>query len=171
VAAGLNKALQVCNGSMYETDRSVVGVHTLKIEALEELVREIEGGVVLFYQFRHDMDGIQHALGGEVRFIEQAGALEDWNAGKFQVLAAHPASMATGLNLQSRGNTIIWFGLTWDLWFYLQGNARVRRLGNAHPSVVVHRILTNHPVERRQVAVVEGKAALADAIQRLKGDL
>jgi SNF2 family DNA or RNA helicase len=34
--------------------------------------------------------------------------VEDWNAGKIQVLLAHPASAGHGLNLQDAGT--LWFG-------------------------------------------------------------
>ena len=44
-----------------------------------------------------------------------AADADDWNAGRIDVLLAHPASCAYGLNLQQGGHHIIWFGLTWNL--------------------------------------------------------
>jgi len=170
VAAGIGKALQVCQGRAYVDDKVVV-VHNAKRDALAELSQEIEGGALVFYEYRHDMDAIRQALGDRVGFIEDPGAQGAWQAGRVQFLAAHPASMAVGLNLQSRGNTVIWYGLTWDSFLYQQANARVHRLGNEHPSVIVHRIVSAHPVERMQARALLGKMNLLSAVMALKGEL
>ncbi len=168
VAAGLNKAIQVCQGRVYGDSGGVVDVHRNKADALAELVDSLEGGVLLFYQFRHDVDSLKAALGTRVAFIDERDAVHAWEAGKKKVLAAHPASMAVGLNLQTAGNNIVWFGATWDLFLWEQGIKRVHRLGNEHPAVFVHRILTRHPVEQRQVDALDGKLGILEAVMKLK---
>lgn len=56
------------------------------------------------------------ALAGlRVRQYEGPKDAEAWNAGDVDVLLAHPASCAYGLNLQRGGHHVIWFGLTWSL--------------------------------------------------------
>jgi hypothetical protein len=170
VAAGLNKALQVCQGAAYtDLSGSTEKFHDKKSDALKDLVAEIDGGVIIFYQFRHDKEAIVRALGAGVAFMEDAGAQAQWEAGGVKCLASHPASMAVGLNLQGAGNNVVWYGLTWDLWLYEQGIKRMHRLGQAAPSVIVHRLMTRHPVERLQLDALERKGALLNLVMNLKG--
>ena len=81
---------------------------------------------------------------------------------------AHPASCGHGLNLQSGGSTIIWFGLTWSLELYQQANARLYRQGQKN-TVVIHHIITKGTVDERVMAALEskdiGQAALMDAVR------
>jgi len=53
-----------------------------------------------------------------------------------------------GLNLQSGGSTIIWFGMTWNLEHYLQFNARLHRQGQTKPVKINHLIAKNCIDER-----------------------
>ena len=48
----------------------------------------------------------------EVREIKTERDIHDWNSGNIPVALAHPASCGHGLNLQSGGSTVVWFGLT-----------------------------------------------------------
>ena len=64
----------------------------------------------------------------------------DWNAGKIDLLLAHPASAAYGLNLQQGGNHVIWFGLTWNYELYTQANARLHRQGQTE-KVIIHHLI------------------------------
>lgn len=41
----------------------------------------------------------------------------------------HPASAGHGLNLQSGGNILIWFGLTWSLELYQQTVGQIVEAG------------------------------------------
>ncbi|CAM5662443.1 DEAD/DEAH box helicase OS=Lysinibacillus sphaericus OX=1421 GN=LS41612_04545 PE=4 SV=1 [Lysinibacillus sphaericus] len=53
----------------------------------------------------------------------------DWNNRQIDILLAHPASAAYGLNLQQGGNHVVWFGLNWSLELYQQANKRLHRQG------------------------------------------
>ena len=67
--------------------------------------------------------------------------IRDWNEGKIQVMLAHPASAGHGLNLQSGGSIIVWFGQTWSLELYLQFNGRLFRQGQKESVIINHIIL------------------------------
>ena len=64
--------------------------------------------------------------------------IDAWNRGEVQMLLAHPASAAYGLNLQQGGNHVVWFGLTWSLELYQQANKRLHRQGQSEKVVVHH---------------------------------
>lgn len=102
-----NKLLQFCNGAVYKEDsKEYVEVHNCKIEAFLELVEQAQGQPLLvFYNFQHDLERIQKSL---KKLKLKTGTLKDsidiarWNNKELDILLAHPASAAYGLNLQER---------------------------------------------------------------------
>lgn len=143
-AALSNKLQQLANGALYDDDHQVHLVHDCKIEAFMELLEQLHGQhALVFYNFKHDKDRLLEALAkSKLRVREFTGAREeiDWNAGKIDVLLAHPASTAYGLNLQDGGHHIIWFGLNWSLELYQQANKRLHRQGQKEP-VIIHQLI------------------------------
>lgn len=145
-AALSNKLLQLANGAVYDENHTMHSVHDCKIEAFMELVESLNGKPALvFYNFQHDKDRIKAALektGLRVRELKTPQDENDWNAGQIDILLAHPASCAYGLNLQQGGNHVIWFGLTWNYELYSQANKRLHRQGQTE-KVIVHHLVCN----------------------------
>lgn len=162
-----NKLLQLCNGAVYDENHNVVEIHNDKIEAFLELVEELNGKpAIVFYSFRHDLIRIKKALqklGLRVRQLETPQDETDWNNGQIDILLAHPASAAYGLNLQDGGNHIIWFGLNWSLELYQQANKRLHRQGQKE-KVIVHRLVVDGGVDADVVAALEDKGATQDRL-------
>ena len=170
-AAGLaNKLLQLCGGSVYDEAGQAHHVHDAKLEALGELIEQLHGEhALLLYEYQHELPGIEAALKGlRWRRLESAEDAEAWNRGEVDVLIAHPASCAYGLNLQDGGHHVIWFTLTWSLELYQQANARLHRQGQEKP-VIVHRLLVQGGVDEDVAKALEGKdetqAALVEALK------
>lgn len=165
-AAGLmNKLSQFANGAVYDEDRNVHQVHDEKLDRLVEIVEAANGSSVLvFYQFKHDIPRIQEKLKGyRVRVYEGEKDLNDWNAGKIDVLLAHPASTAYGLNMQQGGHYIVWFGTGWNLELYQQANARLHRQGQKYP-VTVYQLLCEGTVDERASAALDGKTGVQQSL-------
>lgn len=145
-AALSNKLLQLGNGAIYDDDRNYHEVHGCKVEAFLELVESLQGKPALvFYNFQHDKVRILDALAKtrlRVRILQNAADEDDWNAGKIDILLAHPASSAYGLNLQQGGNHVVWFGLTWNYELYAQANKRLHRQGQKERVIVHHLVCT-----------------------------
>lgn len=144
-AAGLsNKLQQLANGAVYDDEHGVHEVHNCKLEAFLELLEKLNGQhALVFYNFKHDLSRIQDALKTSklrVRVFQGAEEEKDWSSGKIDVLLAHPASTAYGLNLQNGGHHIIWFGLNWSLELYQQANKRLHRQGQQEP-VIIHQLV------------------------------
>lgn len=165
-----NKLLQMANGAVYDEDGEVKLVHDEKLKALDELI-ETAGGkpVLIFYGYQHDKDRLlRHLKKLNPRLLQTDQDIKDWNQGKVQVLLAHPASAGHGLNLQTGGNIIIWFGLTWSLELYQQANARLWRQGQKQ-TVVIHHIIAKDTIDERVMKVLEDKdvsqAALIEAVK------
>lgn len=143
-AALSNKLLQLGNGALYDEDRNVHEVHNCKIEAFLELIESLQGKPALvFYNFQHDKTRILEALKKSklrVRELKTVQDQDDWNNREIDILLAHPASAAYGLNLQQGGNHVIWFGLTWNYEQYSQANKRLHRQGQTE-RVIIHQLV------------------------------
>ena len=79
------------------------------------------------------------------------------------VLLAHPASAAYGLNLQEGGNHVVWFGLNWSLELYSQANARLHRQGQSQ-KVIVHHLITQGSRDEDVIAALHDKEATQDRL-------
>jgi len=172
-AAGLmNKLSQYAAGSVYDSDGNPVAIHREKVERLAELVEQAGSPVLVFYQFRHDIPVIIDALKGrKVVEYKDSAQLAEWNSGKIDVLLAHPASTAFGLNMQAGGHYIVWFGTGWNLELYQQANARLHRQGQQHP-VIVYRLVCAGTVDELALSAIDRKKgvqqALLDGLKELK---
>ena len=165
-AAGLlNKLSQYANGAVYDEERQVHEIHDEKLDRLAEIVEAANGSSVLvFYQYRHDVPRIAEKLKGyRVRTYEGEADLLDWNAGKIDVLLAHPASTAYGLNMQQGGHYIVWFGTGWNLEHYQQANARLHRQGQRYP-VTVYKLICRGTVDERAAAAIENKKGVQQGL-------
>lgn len=157
-----NKLLQLANGSIYDEEKNYHTVHDKKIEALEQLIEEANGKPVLIaYWFKADKERIEKRF--NVREIQSAGDIEDWNKGEIQVGLIHPASAGHGLNLQQGGCTLIWFGLTWSLELYQQTNARLYRQGQ-NQTVVIHHIITKNTIDEDVMKALKRKERTQEAL-------
>ena len=145
-AALSNKLLQLANGALYDDDHQVHEIHDCKLKAFTELIESLQGKPALvFYNFQHDKTRILKALEKtklRIRELKKPQDEDDWNAGKIDILLAHPASAAYGLNLQQGGNHVIWFGLTWNYELYTQANKRLHRQGQTEKVIIHHLVST-----------------------------
>lgn len=161
------KLLQLCNGAIYDIERKPVEIHQCKIHAFMELIEQLNGQhALVFYNFQHDCVRLQKALAETklcVRVYSQAKDEQDWNAGRIDVLLAHPASCGYGLNLQQGGHHAIWFGLTWSLEQYEQANKRLHRQGQEHP-VVIHHLIVQNGMDEAVIEALKSKGDMQNAL-------
>ncbi|MET0017151.1 SNF2-related protein [Oscillibacter sp.] len=164
-----NKLLQLCNGAVYDADRRVTEVHRCKIEAFLEVIEQLHGEhALVFYNFQHDRDRILEALSGSklrARVYKGPQDENDWNAGEVDILLAHPASCAYGLNLQAGGHHAIWFGLTWSLEQYQQANKRLHRQGQQHP-VIAHHLVVQESVDVDVMTALQAKGDTQECLMQ-----
>ena len=162
-AALSTKLLQLSNGAVYDDTGVVHHIHDCKLDALSELIeglKERGKSVLVFYQFVHDRDRILRRLNDMPRILahtlDDGEDIDAWNRKEIDVLLAHPASTAYGLNLQDGGNHIIWFGLTWNYEQYVQANARLHRQGQTEP-VIVHHLVSQGTRDADVIRALEHK--------------
>ena len=164
------KLLQMANGAIYDEDKTVHFIHNRKLDALEDLIEGANGKPVLIaYWYNHDLERIKAKF--NVREIKTSKDIMDWNSGDITVAVIHPASAGHGLNLQSGGSTIIWFGLTWSLELYQQTNARLWRQGQ-NETVVIHHIITKGTIDEDVMSALKRKEKTqSDLINAVKANL
>ena len=166
-AALTNKLLQFANGAIYDMEGKAHELHTVKLEALEELI-EAAGGesVLVLYAYKHDAERIKKRIA--VRELDSPEDMDAWNRGEIPVALAHPASIGHGLNLQDGGHIIIWYGLSWSLELYQQANERLNRPGQQHVCRIYHLILKGTHDERVLKALANKDKGQAAAIEALR---
>ena len=170
-AALSGKLCQLANGAIYSDNGDTIECHARKLDALEDLIEAANAKPVLVaYWFRHDLQRIKKRF--TVRAIKSSQDIADWNAGKIPVAVIHPASAGHGLNLQSGGSTLIWFGLTWSLELYQQTNARLWRQGQSSKTVIIMHLITKGTIDEQILtALSEKKLTQQSLIDAVKADL
>lgn len=173
-AASLSgKLTQLANGAIYDDEKEVIAFHDRKLDALEDILEAANGKTVLVaYWYKHDLERITKRLddlGVIWEKLDSDDSIKKWNEGKLPVGLIHPASAGHGLNLQSGGNTMVWYGLTWSLELYQQTVARLWRQGQASGTVTVMHIVTAGTIDGRILDALKTKdhtqAALIDAVK------
>lgn len=157
------KLSQLANGAIYSDDGKIIEFHDRKLDALEDIIEAANGKPLLVaYWFRHDLERIRRWF--DVREIKSSQDIDDWNAGNIPVAVIHPASAGHGLNLQSGGSTLVWFGLTWSLELYQQTNARLWRQGQKSRTVVIQHIVTASTIDGQILNALKRKDKTQSAL-------
>lgn len=173
-AASLSgKLSQMANGAVYADDESILSIHDRKLDALEDIIEAANGKTVLVaYWFKHDLMRIEERLKSkDIPFekLDSDASIKKWNKGELPVALIHPASAVHGLNLQSGGSTLVWFGITWSLELYQQTVARLYRQGQSEGTVTNIHIVTKNTIDERIMKALLEKdktqSALIDAVK------
>lgn len=164
------KLLQMANGAVYTEDKEIVNIHDRKLDALEDLIEGANGKPILIaYWYNHDLQRIKERF--KVREIKTSQDIKDWNDSEIPVAVIHPASAGHGLNLQSGGSTLVWFGLTWSLELYQQTNARLHRQGQTE-TVIIHHIIAKDTIDEDVMKALRRKEKTqSDLIDAVKARL
>lgn len=173
-AASLSgKLSQMANGAVYADDESILSIHDRKLDALEDIIEAANGKTVLVaYWFKHDLMRIEERLKSkDIPFekLDSDASIKKWNKGELPVALIHPASAGHGLNLQSGGSTLVWFGITWSLELYQQTVARLYRQGQSEGTVTNIHIVTKNTIDERIMKALLEKdktqSALIDVVK------
>ena len=162
------KLAQMANGAVYTDDGATLHIHDRKLDALEDIIESMNGKPLLVaYWFRHDAERVEKRVPC-VR-LDTDETIARWNRGEIPVALIHPASAGHGLNLQSGGSSLVWFGITWSLELYQQTVARLYRQGQNSNTVVVQHIIAEGTIDERILRALKRKdktqTALIDAVK------
>lgn len=162
----MGKLCQLANGAVYtgEAPGAWEPLHDEKLDALPELIDGANGGPVLVaYSYKHDlarMGPVLDKMGVSWSLLRSDAQFDAFRAGQLDVGVLHPASAGHGLNdLHLSGSeTLIHFGMTANLEWYQQINARLagghRRTGK---NVVIHHIIADRTVDEDLIGLLADK--------------
>ena len=188
-AACYSKLSQMANGAVYVGDNKeqVAVVHDLKLDALEDLIEELNGRTVaeinkdprnlrpllVAYEFNHDIERLRERFGvldpetGKkiVPYLGKGTTAKQeelwmrlWNENKLPWLFCHPASAGHGLNLQEgSAGHVCWFSPTWDLELWDQFIRRLRRSGNQAQRIMNHILVVKGTIDELKMAALDDK--------------
>lgn len=161
------KLLQLAGGAVYDSNHNPQLIHDCKMDAFMEMIDGLNGEhALVFYGFQHERDRMARILEKtklRVRVFKNSEDETAWNNGEVDVLLAHPASTAYGLNLQDGGHHVIWFGPTWSLEQYQQANKRLHRQGQKKP-VIIHHLIAEDTVDQDVIDALGNKSGTQEAL-------
>ncbi|GAB6398572.1 DEAD/DEAH box helicase [Faecalimonas mobilis] len=171
-----NKLCQLANGAVYSDseEKDIISFHDKKLDALEDIIESANGKPLLVaYWFKHDYSRIVERLeklGVNYMKIDTDESISLWCEKKLQVGLIHPASAGHGLNLQSGGNVMVYFGLPfYNLELYQQCNGRLYRQGQQEGSVTIIHLVAKGTIDEKIMKSLEDKdatqSALIDAVK------
>ena len=164
-----NKLRQLSSGFIYDEEKTAIPVHTHKIDALKDLVDELNGQpLLILYEFKHDLERLQKAFPKGQLFTD---AIEPaWNRGEVPIMFLSPQSGGYGNNLQKGGHHIVWFCPPYDLELHIQANARLARQGQEADKVLVYYLCGVDTIDELVYDVLQNKnATQQDLLKTLEG--
>lgn len=177
-AAALSAKLQqLASGVLYETYmegdwetedlkkvRRVHRVHDHKIEALDELIEELQGKpLIVVYHFKSSLDRLKKQYSKAVVMDAAGNCVKDWNKGKIPILLVHPQSAGHGLNLQHGGHNMALFDIPWSLENFIQVMGRLARQGQKYP-VMVKVLIAKGTIDELIFAALQAKENAQDQL-------
>lgn len=161
-----NKLLQIASGAVYNDEDDYSLIDSDRYQLVLDLVEERAHSIV-FFQWKHQRDELikeaEHRhisysiFDGSVKDTGRAEIIADFQAGKYQVLFAHPRTAGHGLTL-IRGTATIWAGPTYNLEWFLQGLKRIHRIGQTQRTETIV-VVAEETIDERVWHVLQHKDA------------
>ena len=160
------KLQQMSSGFVYTPEPRWFSPH--KFDALDDLLEENQhANTLIVYNYQEELAELKRRY-KHLTTLDDAGAIERWNAGLVPLLAVHPKSAGHGLNLQHGGRHMVFLSLPWSLELYEQTVGRLHRSGQRH-DVWCYILLTNKTVDEKIWAALHDKRAISNvAMEELK---
>ena len=136
------KLHQVCNGFTKNDDGEIMQLHKSKLNALDEILEETDGKVIIWANYVYDIKQIVAAISkkyGEDSIVQYYGAIEadvrQDNIVKFQdpesnarFFVGNPQTGGYGITL-TEANNVVYYSNGYDLEKRLQSEDRAHRIG------------------------------------------
>lgn len=169
-AALTAKLRQFLSGSIYGEGREVSMIHSLKYDALDDLIEELSGKPLFVgYYYQHELSYFKTKYPKAAFIAGMSSAklldLQDkWNAGTVPLMFGHPASVGHGLNFQENCNNVCFTSLDFNLDNYQQFIKRIARQGQRHDSVFVHYLIFERTIDEYIQKILTGKGEFQDSL-------
>jgi superfamily II DNA or RNA helicase len=144
-----------------------------RLDELLEVVRQVEGPVVIWARFTHDIKRIVRALQdeeghgcavayyGETSPTEREVAKRLFLGGASRFFVANPAAGGSGLNLQGACQTVVYFSNSFNAIDRWQSEDRTHRIG-MHGSVTYIDLVARGSIDTKILANLAAKRSMSD---------
>lgn len=142
------KLLQMSSGAVLDADKVCHSIHEAKLDALEELLEELDGEpVMLLYWHKASLPRLKERFGSKLGTTKSKGFLDRFGSGKMPILALQPAGAGHGLDgLQTGSHHVVVYELQDDWELYKQAVDRIDRSGQVH-QVTIHQLVASSTVD------------------------
>jgi SNF2 family DNA or RNA helicase len=166
-AAVVTQKLQQLAGGFVYGEAGPEWLSGHKFDMLDDILEENQhANTIVVYNYKEELAELKRRY--KLTTIDEDNAVNNWNAGKIQLLAIHPKSAGHGLNLHFGGNKIVFLSLPWSLELYEQTIGRLHRSGQTR-DVWCYVILCNKTIDERIFESLKDKRTLAEiALEELK---
>lgn len=173
-ASVTTKLLQIASGAVYASPDKYVVVDTSRYEMILDLVEQRQHSLV-FFLWKHQRDllvaeaekrGLTFAvLDGSTKDAERHAIVQQYQAGAYRTIFAHPKSAGHGLTL-TRGTATIWASPTYDLELFEQGSKRQHRMGQTQKTETIV-VCAEDSIDERAFEVLMNKKVRMDNLLEL----
>lgn len=185
----MSKLLQTSSGWLYDSKRNIYKLDgDARLQALTDIIDAAQGKVIVFVNYLHALHGVYDHLikHAEKRYGKAADhymphmitgdtppkARTDifnifQNTDHQGPLVAYPKCISHGVTLTA-ADTAVWFGPPLSAEVYDQGNARIRRVGQARKQLFAH--LSSTPIEKQVYNLLTNRLLQQDSFLHLLED-
>ena len=166
------KLHQVCNGFTKDDDGKMLRLHDSKLKALQEVIEETDGKIIIWANYLWNIHEINHFLKtrygeeavvsifGEVSVQDRKNAVEKIQKDpKTRFLVGNPTTGGFGLTLTAC-NTVIYYSNSYNLEVRMQSEDRAHRMGQTG-SVVYIDILARNTLDEAIMKSLINKGQIA----------
>lgn len=155
-----NKLIQLASGAVFDNDGNYHVLHDAKLEALDELIEELDGEpLLLVYWFKPTLVRLKARYGKRLVTTKTKGFIDRFARGEVELLAVQPAGAGHGLDgLQAGGHHLAVVDLFHDWEAYQQVVSRLDRSGQKH-RVTVHQLLAAGTKDLQVARVLANRGA------------
>ena len=170
-AVQAGKLLQIASGAVYNGQGDYVTIANERYELVIDLVEERPHSVV-FYHWDHQREElINLAKKRGINYVEwnpdKPEIADQFQAGMYRVIFAHPASAAHGLTL-TKGVAVIWASPTFNIRHFIQGTKRIHRIGQSKKTENIVVIAEDTADEKAYNAMVRKQINLIKFLSELE---
>ena len=163
------KCSQIASGGLYHEavpgrPRRWTNIHTAKLEAVEEIVDELQSPAMVVYEFEHDLARLRALypeapwIGGGVGAAKSEEIIANWNRSEYPVILVQPQTVSHGVNAQyGAAQDIVWHSLVFDYEVFDQLIKRLLRQGSRHAKIYNHLIVARDTTDEAKLRSLRRK--------------
>jgi SNF2 family DNA or RNA helicase len=137
-----------------------------RMAALEEVLKDVEGQVIIWATYKEELRQIAAMLGsrcveyhGSIGTTQRDEAIDRFQRGEVQYFVANPAAGGVGLTLTA-ARTVVYYSCDFNMDHRLQSEDRCHRIGTKHPVLYID-LAAVDTIDERIASSLQNKEATA----------